>query len=235
MYTQSAQFYDAIYHFKDYTAACKQLATLLQAHAPTAKTLLDVACGTGKHLEYLRKYYQVEGLDLSSEMLEIARRRCSEVPFHQGNMVDFSLGYTFDIITCLFSSIGYVKTLENLRQTVANMADHLAPGGIVVVEPWFSPDNYWTGNITANFVDEPELKIAWMYTSEVEGRVSVSDINYLVGTPQGVRHFEERHEMGLFTHEEYLEAFRTASLEVRYESHGLFGRGMYLGLNNGNR
>jgi ubiquinone/menaquinone biosynthesis C-methylase UbiE len=233
MFTKSAQFYDALYSFKDYAAAAEQLRALLQQHNPNAETLLDVACGTGKHLEYLRDYYRAEGLDLSPDLLEVARGRCPEVPFHQADMVGFRLDHGFDVIMCLFSSIGYVKTAENLEQTVSNMARHLRPGGVVVVEPWFSPENYWTGTITANLVDDPELKIAWMYTSEVENRVSILDINYLVGTPQGVEHFDERHEIGLFTHEEYLGAFRKAGLEAHYDSEGLFGRGMYLGLDNG--
>jgi ubiquinone/menaquinone biosynthesis C-methylase UbiE len=230
MYTRSVQFYDAIYHFKDYTAASSQLQNLLQRQHPTAKTLLDVACGTGKHLEYLRNHYRVEGIDVNPDMLKLARQRCPEVPFHQANMVNFCLEYKFDVITCLFSSIAYVKMRENLEKTLYSMVRHLRPGGVVVIEPFFSPENYWTGTITANFVDEPDLKIAWMYTSDPpQDRVAVLDIHYLVGTPEGVDNFEERHELGLFTHEEYLNAFRGAGLEVTYDSEGLFGRGMYLG------
>jgi ubiquinone/menaquinone biosynthesis C-methylase UbiE len=230
MYTRSVQFYDAIYHFKDYTAASSQLQNLLQRQHPTAKTLLDVACGTGKHLEYLRNHYRVEGIDVNPDMLKLARQRCPEVPFHPASMVDFCLDSNFDVITCLFSSIAYVKTRENLEKTLYSMVRHLRPGGVVVIEPFFSPENYWTGTITANFVDEPDLKIVWMYTSDPpQDRVAVLDIHYLVGTPEGVDNFEERHELGLFTHEEYLNAFRGAGLEVTYVSEGLFGRGMYLG------
>lgn len=231
MFTKSAKYYDVLYHFKDYPTASRQLHDLIQQLNCNAKTLLDVGCGTGKHLECLRGYYQVEGLDIDPELLEIARRRCPEVHFYQTDMVEFDLGRTYDIVACLFSSIGYVKTVENLYQAIACMAHHLRPGGILFIEPWFSPENYWVGRVTANFVDEPELKIAWMYTSEVEGRVSVFDIHYLVGTPQGITHFTERHEMGLFTHEEYLEAFQEVDLEVSYDSSGLFGRGMFIGVN----
>lgn len=68
-----------------------------------------------------------------------------------------------------------------------------------------------------------------MYIAEIEGKVSVSDIKYLVGTTKGIEYFTERHEMGLFTHEEYQDAFHRACLDVKYDSKGLFGRGMYMG------
>ncbi len=232
MFTRSSQFYDALYRFKDYDAASEELHRIVRQHTSQARTLLDLTCGTGKHIERLQTYYQCEGLDLNPELLDIARERCPGIPFHLGDIINFDLGRRFDVVTCLFSSIGYVKTLENLERTVSNMAHHLNPRGIAVIEPWFSPDTYWTGTITANFVDEPDLKIAWMYTSEVEGNVSIMDIHYLAGTPQGVEHFTERHEVGLFTSDEYLKAFRKVNLEVHYDAKGLFGRGMYLGMNN---
>ena len=84
MFTKSARFYDALYRFKDYGAAADQLHALIQQRKPGAKTLLDVACGTGKHLEQLQTYYRVEGVDINSEMLDIARGRCPDVPFHLG-------------------------------------------------------------------------------------------------------------------------------------------------------
>jgi ubiquinone/menaquinone biosynthesis C-methylase UbiE len=229
MFTKSAQYYDALYHFKDYRTAAAQLHQLIQQRHPSAHKLLDVGCGTGKHLEYLQEYYEVEGLDLNPELLQIARGRCPGVRFHQMNMVGFELDCAYDVVTCLFSSIGYVKSVNNMEKAVASMARHLSSGGLLFMEPWLTPENYWAGRITANFVDQPELKIAWMYTSEIDGRVSVFNINYLVGTPQGVEYFTERHEMGLFTQEEYLEASRKAGLEVCYDSKGLFGRGMYVG------
>ena len=229
MYTKSAQFYDALYHFKDYGAACRQLHTIIQERNPGAKTLLDVACGTGRHIGQLRDHYHVEGLDLGQEMLSVARERYPDISFHQGDMTDFRLQRAFDVVTCLFSSIGYVKTVERMEGAIANMARHLCPGGLLVVEPYFSPERYWLGKITANFVNEPELKIAWMYISEIEDKTSILDIKYLVGEPHGVSYFTERHEIGLFTDEEYLRAFQRAGLKVSYDAHGLFGRGMYLG------
>jgi ubiquinone/menaquinone biosynthesis C-methylase UbiE len=229
MYKKSAKYYDALYQALDYKRASQRINSLIQQINPNSKTLLDVGCGTGKHLEYLRETMEVEGLDLSTEMLEIARVRCPGVPFHQGNMVKFEVGHSFDVITCLFSSIAAVRTVENMNTAVARMAHHLNRKGILFVEPWFSPKDYWVDRLTANFVDQPDLKIAWMYISEIEGSVSILDTNYLIGTPEGITYFTERHELGLFTHEEYQDAFRRVDLEVEYDPVGLFKRGLYIG------
>ena len=230
MFTKSAKFYDALYSFKNYDETSDKLHTIIQKSLPDANTLLDVACGTGKHLEYLKDYYSVEGLDINNELLDIARQRNPEVAFNCKDMTDFDLNKTFDVVTCLFSSIGYVKSKKNLESAVLCMANHLNKKGLLVVEPWFSPDNYWVDRLTANYVDEPDLKISWMYVSRKKGKLSIMDINYLVGTLEGISYFKERHEFGLFTHEEYLEAFRMSDLEVAHDPRGLFGRGMYIGL-----
>jgi SAM-dependent methyltransferase len=229
MFVESAPFYDALYHFKDYAGACRRLRERIRQERPGAVTLLDVGCGTGRHLEHLRRWYRVEGCDLSHGLLGVARQRCPDVPFHQGDMVDFALDRKFDVVTCLFSSIAYVRTAERMAAAVANMARHLNPGGVLVIEPWFSPERIWSGHITSNYVDQPDLKIAWMYTTELVGRVSVLDIHYLVGTPTGVVRFEERHEMGVFTDDEYLAALIAAGLSASHDEEGLFARGLFMG------
>jgi hypothetical protein len=51
-----------------------------------------------------------------------------------------------------------------------------------------------------------------------------------VATSEGVSHFVEHHEMGLFTDDEYQKAFRNAGLTVIHDPEGLTGRGLYIGL-----
>jgi len=231
VFTRSARFYDALYAWKDYAGEAKKLHELIQRHKRCpGNTLLDVACGTGKHLVHLREHYEVEGLDLDADMLAIARQRLPDVTFHHADMADFDLGRLFDVIVCLFSSIGYVKTVARLERALRCMARHLSPGGLVIIEPWFTPEAYHPGTIHATFVDEPDLKIARINVSEQQDRISVLDFHYLVGTPARVEYFTEHHELGLFTQEEYLTAFRTAGLEAFHDPEGLTGRGLYLGI-----
>lgn len=229
-YRRSAAFYDRLYDFKDYETVNRRLLEAVRRHHPTARTLLDVGCGTGRHLAALAPHFEVEGSDLSPEMLHIARTRCPGVPLHVADMAELDLGErSFDVITCLFSAIGYVIELPRLRSALAGFARHLRPGGLLLLEPWFTPEQYWSGHITANDVDAPDMTIRWMYLAELDGARSVFDIHYLVGNSAGVEHFTERHVMGLFTDEQYRDAFVDAGLEVEREPEGFFGRGVYIG------
>jgi SAM-dependent methyltransferase len=228
MFRKSQRFYDAVYSWKDYKTEADRLDRLIRERNPSARTLLDVACGTGKHLELLRGGYEVEGVDLDPEMLAVARRRLPGVPLHEGDMASFDLGRRFDAVTCLFSSIAYMRTTENLHRAVAAMARHLAPGGVLVVEPFFTPEAWRDGELFGLWVDEPELKIARVNRNARRDRVAIMDFHYLVGTPEGVEHFTELHEAALFTHQEHLAAFRDAGLEPEHDPEGLMGRGLYL-------
>ena len=231
MYDRSAEFYDAIYSFKNYEKETARLHELIQQHKRSpGNELLDVACGTGGHIAYLKRNYSVEGLDINPLMLRLARKKHPDVVFYRRDMTNFWLRKEFDVVTCLFSAIGHVKTRRRLGLAVRAMARHLKPGGVLVVESWPTPKQWQIGRLGANFVDEANLKIARFGISKARGRLSVQDLHHLVATPNRIQHFVERLEMGLFTNDEYLDAFRQARLEVTHDEEGLMGRGLYLGI-----
>jgi len=233
MFNKSAAIYDAIFSAKgkNWEKESGEFSSLVKRYKRSAgNTLLSIACGTGGHEQYLRREFAITGLDIDAEMLEIARQRLPEIEFHCASMMDFDLGKKFDVVMCLFSAIGYANTAEKLRQALRTMSNHLVPGGILVVEPWLAPGEFRPGAVFASFVDQPDLKVARINTNMVRGTTSVIEFHYLVGTPQGVEHFTELHELGLYTHEEYLAAFRAAGLDTRHEKEGLIGRGVYVGI-----
>jgi hypothetical protein len=73
-----------------------------------------------------------------------------------------------------------------------------------------------------------KMGLARMNVPEREGDVSIVEFQYLVGTPDGIDRFSERHELGLFTVEQYLGAFRAAGLEADHDPEGPMGRGLYV-------
>jgi ubiquinone/menaquinone biosynthesis C-methylase UbiE len=66
-FIQSAELYDAIYSFKNYARESDRLRAVINEAVPGARTLLDVACGTGEHARFLRQYYAVDGVDLNAD------------------------------------------------------------------------------------------------------------------------------------------------------------------------
>ena len=230
-YTKLAQIYDAIYAEKDYKTEVKQMIRLIEQHKESpSKTLLDVGCGTGGHAAFLRNIYTTEGLDLSTEQIAIARERFPDVRFHVANMIDFQLQKQFDVIICLFSAIGYVQTVERMAKAIDTMAHHLAPGGVLIVEPWLRRDDYKVGHISSDFIEQPDLRIARMCVSEMRDNVSVMAMHYMVATPEGVDTFTDLHELGMFSHAAFEGAFTAAGLAVTHDEAGLIGRGLYIGV-----
>jgi SAM-dependent methyltransferase len=233
LYRDLAKYYDLIYHRKDYAEEASELKRLFSKYKKSAgMRLLDVACGTGLHIKHLKDEYDCTGIDVNEEILRVARRNVEDVEFIQADMTSFDLGRRFDVITCLFSSIGYVKTLENLEKTYRCFADHLVEGGAVFVEPWFTKEAYSVGGAWMTTYDGEDVKIARLNVSEIDGDVSVMDMHYLIAErDMGVKHYVDRHELGLFGVDETLRIMEEAGLESRYEAEGLMpGRGLYIGI-----
>ena len=143
-------------------------------------------------------------------------------------MRTFDLGRQFDVVTCLFGSIGYVESFDELVTTIRNLGKHVMPGGFIVVEPWLSPERYRLGALTAHSANSEDVTVSWMYSAEIADGRSIFDIHHLVGSSDDVEHFVERHSLALFTTEQYERAFRLAGLTSEFDEVGLFGYGMLI-------
>jgi hypothetical protein len=143
-------------------------------------------------------------------------------------MADFSLGERFDAILCLFSAIGHVRTVERMESALRCFREHLNPGGLVILEPWFEPDGWDPGRVYLHTVKADGLDAVRMSHSRVEGKVSILEFQYLIGTPAGLERRTEHHELGLFTRAEMERGFEAAGFAVDHESEGLEGRGVYI-------
>ena len=228
-YTARPELYDLEYSFKDYATESATVERVIRERNPGAKTLLDVACGTGRHLAHLQARFTCEGADLDEGLLGVARKRIPGIPLHHADMRDFDLGRQFDAITCLFSAIGFVGGADGLAATASAFARHLNPGGVVLVEPWFTPDAWIPGRPHLLTYEAPGFVLARATASGLrDERVSTTEMHYVVGTPAGVEHFVEHHDPYLFTTDEMRSAFEAAGLVVDYDAEGLIGRGLWI-------
>ena len=232
MYQGLAEYYDEIYSYKVYAAEAEKVVSLIKNNLKTdGNKLLDVACGTGKHIGYLKRHYNVTGVDISDKMLDLAIARYPDVQFHQADMMDMELGRDFDVLVCLFSSISHLKTYENLGKALKNFSKHLKKGGVLIIEPFIEPDKYIAGALFADIVNKPELKITRMNISKRKEDIAILDFHWLIGTPKGINYYRDRHEVGLFDIEKFKSLMTDTGFEATFLKDGLLkDRGLYLGL-----
>ncbi len=233
MYKELAKYYDLIYSWKDYKLESKKIKELIKKYKNSeGKELLDVGCGTGKHLEYLKDEFNCTGSDLNTEMLDVAKENISGVSFVQADMITLDLNKKFDVIISLFSSIGHVKTYNNLEKTLQNLSKQLKKGGVVIIEPWLTKSMYDAGRPGMTTYDAEDIKIARLNTTKIEGDLSILEFYYLIAERnKDIVNYSEKHELGLFEIDNFLEYMTNSGLKPEFLKDGLMkGRGLYIGI-----
>ena len=174
MFTESAEFYDAIYSFKDDTAEAAQIAALVRSVQPGARSVLDVACGTGEHARVLAADhgFEADGLDVDPALLRVAREKHPDGRFFEADMSDFTLEQRYDVVLCLFSSIAYLVTLDRTRGALTCFRRHLSLEGTLFVEPWFPPGALDAGRVFRHAGTHQGSHVERVSRPEIVGRIS---------------------------------------------------------------
>ena len=217
MFGRMAKYYDLLYAEKDYRSEARGLIALAQRFGLSqGRSWLDVACGTGRHLEVLRRKYSVVGVDRSVDMLRIARRRLPGVLLRRADMRTFRIAARFDVITCLFSAIGHLRTEKDLERTFANFARHLRPGGVVLIEPWIDPTEFRPGSVHMVSYRSPATVVSRVAYSSRRGTHSIVRYHYVVAERRrGIQEFEETDVGLLVPRSRLVRALRRAGLSAR--------------------
>ena len=230
MFSASAEYYDLIYFsFKDYAAEVALVVNRLRGLNPRCRTVLDVGCGTGEHAKRLAaEGFSADGIDIEPAFVRIASRKHPAGRFVQADMSDFALGQRYDVVLCLFSSIGYLCTLDRVTRALICFSDHLEPGGVMLVEPWLPPGVLDPEKRFTETAESGGVKVTRRSHVEIIGTLSRLFLDYEIEEHGLTRHLSEVHELGLFTTEEMTQAFHAAGLNVEHDAKGLIGRGLFI-------
>ncbi|MDP2637577.1 MAG: class I SAM-dependent methyltransferase [Candidatus Levybacteria bacterium] len=233
IYRELAEYYDFLYSWKDYEKESRIIKKLVSCYKKSSgDDLLEVGCGTGRHIMYLSGSFSVTAVDINNKILVIARKNNPTISFKQADMITLNLGKKFDVILCLYSSIAYVKTIDNLKKTIKNFAEHLKPDGVILIEPWYTKETYAVGVPNMTMFDNKTIKIAKICVPKIRGNLSIMDMNYLIAKDnQEIRHMVDRHEMGLFGVDETLVTMKKAGIDAKFLKNGFMkNRGLFIGV-----
>jgi SAM-dependent methyltransferase len=199
LYKKYAKYYDKIYAKKDY----KLEAGFIQWLAEEFKTnpgnsILDVACGTGNHAFHLVKHFDITGIDINNEMLKLAKKKVKAGKFIKGDMKTLNLGTKFDVLMCMFSTIAYNLTYNELESTLRLFYDHLNTGGILIFDLNMHED-YWLGDrVWINTVVESDLQLARISPSPEKKPILDLDLIFFVKEKGKIDFDIDQHQIGLF-------------------------------------
>lgn len=227
----SSEIYDLIYSSKKYDEEAKKIKDIFDKNCISGgNRMLDVACGTGKHMEYLRNDFNIDGIDLSINQVTAARKKFPNNRIEQSNMIDFDMNDNYDIVVCLFSSIGYLLTKDNLDESVRCMTRHLKPGGILLIEPWIRQSQFRPNHISFESAQIPDkLAVARTGITTAEGKITTLNLHHMVTAQEGVSHFVENHKLAMFDDEEFIDSFNKAGLRADVDPVGLTNRRLIIG------
>ncbi len=238
MYNQSAEIYDALYIDgigKDYEKDAETIKAIIRSLNPEAKTILDVACGTGEHARYLHTEFEIDGIDKEKRFVEIASKKLPQCNFTEADMKSFSLGKRYDVVQCLFSAIAYLTSFEELTAALRCFREHLRDGGIIVIEPFIERDVWKASSSGTTVVETADKKITRDHLTVEIGLTTCLQFEFTVEhLEQGergesrVERFREEHHVALFNRDEILDCFAAAGLAAAYDEEGLSGRGLYV-------
>ena len=195
MYQEFAEVYDVLTEDVDYDENFKYIEKIFERHLAFKPHLLaELACGTGSMTKrFSEKGYDVIGIDMAQDMLNVAREKCDEnVLLLNQDMTEFELFGTVDAVVCLLDSVNYVESKEKLLKMFKLVENYLEFGGVFVFD---INSAYKLRNILAEntFVRETEHVLSVWENEQDENCVHFY-LNFFVENEDGTyNRFSEEH------------------------------------------
>ena len=211
-YSKLVKYYDLLHDEKDYRKEAEYFTKLILTYKTTKENkLLDLACGTGEHIKYLKQHFNCEGLDISEEMIFIAQQKNTDLKFYIGDMATFNLNKKFDVITLLFNSIGYLnkKKIELLFKQVSK---HLNTGGIFLIETIFLKEKLKPIKNHIRSYSNNKINIRRILNLSIDDNYAILHAKYLMNLKIID---EDKGKIVLLSESEYKKLFSTNGFKIK--------------------
>ncbi len=219
-YTGFASVYDLFMDNIPYEDWCAYVTSLLKEYGVSDGLVLDLGCGTGKLTRLLAAAgYDMIGVDLSGEMLQIALEHEMEEPrqilYLEQDMRDFELYGTVRAIVSICDSMNYLEDHEDLVQVLKLANNYLDPGGIFIFDMntvYKYREQLGEQTIAEN---REESSFIWENYFDEEAMVNEYDLTLFIREEDGrYSKYEETHYQTAFEIPEVCRAVKEAGMEL---------------------
>lgn len=173
-YTVFAQYYDRLLKNAEYEVRSEYISGFFNAYGINGGKLLDLACGTGEFSKYFsQKGFEVTGIDLSEDMLTVAKSKCPDAKFIKGDISSFELSEKYDCCICCLDSLNHLTEKEEWINCFKSVYKALKTDGLFIfdVNSVYKHNNVLAGN---SFVfDEDDFFLAWDNEDLGDNRVRI--------------------------------------------------------------
>jgi SAM-dependent methyltransferase len=219
LYAELAEWWPLLSPASDYEAEVAELVAILRDACPSPpRTLLELGCGGGSMAFQLKQYFTLTLTDRSPRMLEVSTAVNPECEHLQGDMRSLDLGRTFDAVL-VHDAIMYAASRPSLRATLATAARHLSCGGAVVLLPDYVAETYRPGTSHGgeDASDGRGLRyVEWSFDPDPADESFDLCYAFLLRETDGsVRVEQDRHSLGLFSREVWLQLLEEAGFEAK--------------------
>ena len=183
VFNEYARYYDLLYQNKDYSGEAEYIHGLIQTRAAGSKSILNLGCGSGRHdRELVMRGYSVTGIDISEEMLMVARNAAEGhrlLKYQHGDIRYIRLEEKFDVVVSLFHVMSYQTSNDDLLGSFRTAHEHLKPGGLFVFDCWYGPGVLTDlPSVRVKELENDALKITRIAKPKLCPNENIVDIDY---------------------------------------------------------
>ena len=217
LYKDLAQFFPVITPPEDYIEETEYFIQIIKhTSLIDAKTVLNLGCGAGNNDFTLKKHFKVVGVDVSREMLKIAKRLNPKATYVKGDMRTIRIKKKFDVVTA-FDAINYMTTLDDLRAAFSTAYHHLKPGGVFITIIEETPESF-VQNFTRTSVhskgDKEVVFIENLFDPNPNDSTYELTMLYLIRKNGQLKVETDRHLCGIFNMNTWFDLLQEAGFRV---------------------
>jgi len=218
-YTRFAYAYDRMMENVDYDRWARYVKDLFEYYGPIPKRVLDIACGTGQvTVRLARSGYEMFGVDKALEMMLVAREKAKsmgvKIGLAQSDMRSLPFKRTFDAAICLYDSINYMLSRDDLRRAFLSAASVLKTGGLYIFDVTTERNIVLHFHLQTFAETEDDFSYIWKNVYSFRDKICRTVLTFFIKDGDTYRRYDELHVQKIFEVNEVKEELEKAGFKM---------------------